>query len=100
MYENICSECNPGADKKGELKQIKEGAPSLYVGETSRTIFERSKEHWGGARAMSMKNHMFKHQVLEHEGREPSFTMKVIKFYKTPLARQVAEAIRIRRRGG
>lgn len=49
---------------------------------------------------MSMKNHMFKHQVMEHGGREPSFTMKVIKFYKTPLARQVAEAIRIRRRGG
>ena len=43
---------------------------------------------------MSMKNHMFKHQVMEHEGREPSFTMKVIKFYKTPLARQVAEAIK------
>ena len=43
---------------------------------------------------------MIKHQIMEHEGREPSFTMKIVKFYRTPLARQVAEAIRIRRRGG
>ena len=29
----------------------------------------------------------------------PKFTMKVVKFYKTALARQVAEAVCIRRRG-
>ena len=79
---------------------MKDGAPSLYVGETSRTVYERSKEHWGGARAKSMKNHMHAHQVMEHDGREPLFSMKVVKFFKTPLARQVAEAIRTRRRGG
>ena len=42
LYENICAVCNPGAPKKGELITVKEGAPSLYVGETSRTIFERA----------------------------------------------------------
>ena len=47
-----------------------------------------------------MKNHMHAHQVMEHDGREPLFSMKVVKFFKTPLARQVAEAIRTRRRGG
>ena len=41
LYENICSTCNEGARKKGELGNVKEGAPSLYVGETSRTIYER-----------------------------------------------------------
>ena len=46
-----------------------------------------------------MKTHMHAHQVMEHDGREPLFAMKVGKFFKTPLARQVAEAIRIRRRG-
>ena len=46
------------------------------------------------------KSHMFKHQQLEHGGANPQFTMKVIKFYKTPLARQIAESVRIRRRGG
>ena len=50
LYENICSECNPGATIKGELSSMKEGAPSLYVGETSRTIYERAGEHWGGVK--------------------------------------------------
>ena len=50
VYENICLECNPGAAKKGELETIKEGAPSIYIGETSRSIFERSREHVEGRR--------------------------------------------------
>ena len=37
VYENICSTCNLTASKKGDMEQTKEGAPSLYVGETSRT---------------------------------------------------------------
>ena len=51
-------------------------------------------------RSKSEKNHMIKHQAMEHQGAGPEFTMKVIKYYRTPLARQVAEAVRIRRRGG
>ena len=51
-------------------------------------------------RTNNKDNHMIKHQIMEHEGREPTFTMKLVKFYRTPLARQVNEAIRIRRRGG
>ena len=45
LYKNKCTECNPGALGKGELEEVKDGAPSLYVGETSRTVYERSKEH-------------------------------------------------------
>ena len=47
-------------------------------------------------------NHMIKHQVMEHGGKEqkPDFRMKVRKYFKTALARQVAEAVLIRRRGG
>ena len=100
LYEYICTMCNPGAPKKGELISVKEGAPSLYVGETSRTIFERAGEHWAGVRSKCDKNHMVKHQTMEHGSLEPNFTMKVVKFFRTPLARQVAEAVRIRRRGG
>ena len=101
VYENICLQCNPGASKGGELETVKEGAPSIYIGETSRSIFERSREHWEGARKWEDKNHMVQHQKIEHGGeQEPVFAMKVIRFYKTALARQVAEAVRIRRRGG
>ena len=101
VYENICVGCNPGAKGRMEQEELKTSIPTVYIGETSRSIFERSKEHWEGARKMCGKNHMVKHQLMEHEGeQEPNFHMKVRGFYKTALARQVAEAVLIRRRGG
>ena len=101
VYENICVSCNPGAVKKGELEEGRVDVPTIYVGETSRSIFERSKEHWEGARKGAENNHMVKHLRMVHEEeQEPKFAMKVIKHYKTALARQIAEAVRIRRRGG
>ena len=100
VYENICVSCNPGAAKKGELEEGRVDIPTIYVGETSRSIFERSKEHWEGARKGAENNHMVKHLKMVHEEeQEPKFVMKVIKHYKTALARQIAEAVRIRRRG-
>ena len=101
VYENICVECNPGARGKIEQEELKTDIPTVYIGETSRSIFERSKEHWEGARKGCGKNHMVKHQIMEHGGeQEPNFHMKVRGFFKTALARQVAEAVLIRRRGG
>ena len=46
VYENICLVCNPEASKKGELLEMNMEVPSIYVGETARSIKERSKEHW------------------------------------------------------
>ena len=38
---------------------------------------------------------------MEHKGEDaPNFSLRVVKHYRTALARQVAEAVRIRRRGG
>ena len=45
-------------------------------------------------------NHMVYHQYTEHRGEPPSFILRPVKFYKSALTRQVAEAVRIRRRGG
>ena len=101
VYENICAECNPGASKKGELGSIRADIPTTYIGETSRSVYERSREHWEGAKKGCLKNHMVKHQVMEHGGEpKPNFFMKIRGYYRTALARQVAEAVMIRRRGG
>ena len=98
VYENICTDCNPGASKKGEQEDIRTDIPTTYIGETSRSIYERSKEHWEGARKGCLKNHMVKHQLLEHGGEQkPNFFMRIRGHYKTALARQVAEAVMIRR---
>ena len=101
VYENICASCNPGASGKLDQAEIRVDIPTVYVGETSRSIYERSREHWEGVKKGSNKNHMVKHQLLEHAGEpDPNFHMKVRGFFKTALARQIAEAVYIRRRGG
>ena len=101
MYENVCAACNPGAGKKGELEQVKNDTPTLYVGETSRTVYERSKEHWGAWRSGKEDSHIKKHQENNHGGGgSPKFMMRVVGYYKSALSRQIGEAVRIRRRGG
>ena len=65
----------------------------------SRTIYERSKEHWGALRNKAQSSHMWKHQADEHNGEEPKFYMREVKYFRTALSRQVAEAVRIWKRG-
>ena len=103
VHENICGVCNEGLWGKEEVKGgSNPDIPSIYVGETSRTIFERAGEHWGaalGSKAARSRSQIVKHQEMVHPGREPDFTMRVVKFNRFALARQTGEAVRIRRRG-
>ena len=57
VYESVCVYCNPMAASKGELKEVKEGGPSLYVGESSRSIQERTLEHWAATRREDTDSH-------------------------------------------
>ena len=102
VYENICSECNPGAGGKEEIKGGGDhGRPSIYVGETSRSIQERGREHWAAATGSAKAkegSHIAKHVDMCHKGEQPSFVLRPVHFYKTALARQTGEAVRIRRR--
>ena len=100
VYESICTKCNPSALKKGELRSQESAAPSLYVGESSRSIQERAREHWDAAIKKEEKSHMTRHQGLVHPGEQPEFTFKLVSTHKTALSRQIREAVRIRRRGG
>ena len=78
----------------------KEDVPSLYVGESSRSVQERAMEHWAAARRGDNSSHMQKHQSLLHEGEPPQFLFRVVSYHRTALNRQIKEAVRIRRRGG
>ena len=51
VYENICLLCHPNAG--GKQCKLDEGVveQSVYVGESSRSMYERSKEHWNGYKA-------------------------------------------------
>ena len=76
------------------------GRPALYVGESSRSVSERGREHWASYRAMKEDSHMHKHQVVEHGAAPAKFMLRLVGSYQTALVRQVSEAVRIRRRGG
>ena len=101
VYENICLICHPeAAEKEGKLE---EGVASqaVYVGESARSIYERSREHWDDYVKGETDSHILKHHVLAHGGRgEPQFHFRPVRFHRTALGRQLHEAVRIRRRGG
>ena len=98
VYENICLECNPGADGKRELKELKTSVPTAYIGETSRSIKERTKEHWGAYSSKNKESHILKHQELQHGGAAPPrFIMRVVGAARTALERQVWESVHIDR---
>ena len=100
VYENVCRSCIKGAGSNKVLENVDTTVPAIYVGETSRTILERAKEHWQAWRSRKNESHIRKHQELCHEGAgEPDFVMRAVSFYRSALSRQVAEAVRIMRRG-
>ena len=75
--------------------------PTLYVGESSRSLNERMGEHWSAWRRGKHDSHILKHQHLVHGGnQEPKFVARAVSFHRTALERQVGDAVRIRRRGG
>ena len=103
VYESECRRCNvPGGWKtrdKGGLEDKRE-VPSIYVGETCRSLHERSKEHWRDAITMKEESHMMQHQQQAHKDmKNPEFNFRVVKSFKTSLERQIGEAIRIQSRG-
>ena len=100
VYENTCATCNTKASSKEGVTETDSDIPSLYVGESSRTIQERGLEHWADFRRNKKDSHIRKHQELQHNGEAPNFILRAVSFHRSALSRQTAEAIRIRRRGG
>ena len=72
----------------------------MYVGETARSLYERSSKHWQAAAQIKEESHMFEHAEESHKGDKlPQFKFKLVRSFKSALDRQIAEAIRIEMRG-
>ena len=86
VYESQCQLCLKSNSNKG-----------LYVGESGRTLYERSLEHLYDAAEQKSSSHIFKHWALEHpdEEHQPIFKFKVVRQHRTALDRQLHEAVRI-----
>ena len=99
LYENRCVVCNVDVKEGTEMKDG-EGR-GVYVGESSRSIYERAKEHQHDRETQAEDSHQIKHWILDHPDMStpPKFKFKIIQSFMDPLSRQLAEAVRIERRG-
>ena len=114
VYESSCEVCNPPEEEKkgssrGEeqvqgvgtgdwvMADPSQGRVGIYIGESSRSLAERSLEHFNDAKAFSKKSHMVKHWMISHGDMEtlPPFRIRILRQYQDCLSRQVGEAIQI-----
>ena len=73
----------------------------IYVGESARSMYERGREHEKDKEDRLVESHQIKHWQLDHPELEdpPKFHFKIVSTFKDPLTRQLAESVRIERRG-
>ena len=63
-----------------------------YIGETSRSSYERLREHYKDFKNLSIKSHMLKHYVEKHKNielKDMRFGVKVLRSYKSAFERQL-----------
>ena len=86
--------------RKKELeREMKEKLPR-YVGESSRSAYERGFEHLNSLASLSNKSIMLRHMLTDHEGKDMSeikWGMFVTSFKRTAFERQLEEAVVIER---
>ena len=85
-------------DEKEKEKKKKEVKLYKYVGETSRSFYERALEHQRDLQEMKMESHMLKHFFDRHQGEEledMQFGGRIIKQCRSAFNRQVGESMEI-----
>ena len=86
-------------DEREEKRYNRKKLEVKYIGETSRSCFERANEHWQQLENLNVKSHMLKHYAESHQGielKDMKFEMRVIKTYKTSFERQIGESVKKR----
>ena len=80
---------------------VSQDGKGVYVGETSCSMYERTKEHQRDKELKSEESHQIKHWALDHPEMTspPTFKFKIISTFGDPLTRQIAESVRIERSG-
>ena len=90
-----CRGCGVNYELECQLCPV--GERSKYVGETSRNLYTRSKEHLARYQAGASTSFMHKHQATAHQGEDEDYRAKVTASTRDCLTRQVKEAVLIRR---
>lgn len=66
-----------------------------YIGESGRTLAERSLEHVKAAQSLESDNFIIKHWALEHSDLEeaPRMRFKLLKSFNDPMSRLISESV-------
>ena len=110
VYEIKCISCENKAIEKveneyeGDEEKIKEKRKEIsvykYIGETSRSSYERGIEHLDKMATLSSQSMLLRHILDQHQGEEITdvkWGMKVIEFKKSAFERQIKEAVLIQK---
>ena len=108
VYESWCMTCLKREEEEieqrfeGDAGKIKERKGKikkhLYVGETARSIYERTLEHQGDVDQLKTSSHMLRHLLEMHPGEERSnveFGIKVLRYTRSSFERQILESVMI-----
>ena len=94
---DACGPCKttPGSCRKRNVTYMilcnicskEEGRHSVYWGETHRTWWDRSREHLKALTSNDESYAIVKHMINEHPGRQPDFSYKIARSWKSSLQR-------------
>ena len=88
----------PNADPEEEDNPTEKWLKAGNGGDTRAT--KQALKHWQDFEVRSTDSHILKHWKVHHQGEgQPEFHIRVIKYCKDALSRQVGEAVRISYRG-
>ena len=105
VYETRCLTCENNEYEKIDQMEIQEQEKEKmkrkvklykYIGETSRSAYERGWEHVNDMAQLSSRSHMLKHAVGVHPNKDMSevqFGMRVLKYNTSSFERQIMESV-------
>ena len=108
-YETWCITCerreqkrideeHPEEDEKARMKRYQQIRLFKYIGESSRSIYERGLEHLRDLEELKTDSHMLKHFCEMHTGEEikdMKFGCRILKQSQTAFNRQINESVEI-----
>ena len=107
VYKTYCITCQERGeqkikeeetDEKRATERIKSIKQYTYIGESSRSCFERGSEHLNDMRQLKPTSHLLRHALDQHEGEKLSsikFGMRVVQYCRTSFERQILESVTI-----
>lgn len=110
LYKAICLKCKEEREKDMDEDEIEkenkrnedERTESVYIGESSKSLYKRSQQHIQRLRGTQKDSFILRHMISVHqevprEQHESSFKFKILEFHRKPLERMIAESTEIKR---